>query len=163
MGTLRKAQRPPASGFETSRLELSALPARLLTQLPLETRILAQATGTKTQFILTTALDAPVQGTALERRKACWLAASELDALILGVEEERTFASDLVGFALRKLHDRSFRVTEEHVLGGAFARGERPARTLGEVLAVLDLEIVGIELGPIDERKSDESTPARAA
>jgi hypothetical protein len=176
MGTIRKAKRSSGPDLELSRSELQALPARLLTKLPVETRIFVQAAGTKTEFVFTTALDAPAHKPRGERRRPCWLAASELDALVLGVETERVFASDLTGFALRKLHDPKFRITEEHALGGAQhpgawqselgeldERGGRPAMTVGEVLAVLDLEITGIELGPLAPAVAPDSIPARAA
>jgi hypothetical protein len=173
MGTIRKAKRSSGPDLELSRSELQALPARLLTKLPVETRIFVQAAGTKTEFVFTSALDAPEQEPRGERRRPCWLAASELDALVLGVEAERVFAADLTGFALRKLHDPKFRVTEEHALGGAQhpdawqdeldERGGRPAMTLGEVLKVLDLEITGIELGPLAPAVAPDSIPARAA
>jgi len=179
MARLRKALRSHAPDLEQGRRELSALPARLLTSLPVETRIFVQAAGTKTEFVLTTALDAPALLPRGERRGPCWLAASEVDALVLGVEAERLFASDLTAFALRKLHDRSFRVTEEHALAGAQhpdakhpdgwsdeldGREGRRALTLGELLEALDLEIMGIELGPLAPAVGQpESRPARAA
>lgn len=179
MARLRKAPRSNAPDLDQARGELSALPARLLTSLPVETRIFVQAAGTKNEFVLTTALDAPAVPAHGERRRPCWLAASEVDALVLGVEMERLFASDLTAFALRKLHDRSFRVTEEHALAGAQhpdakhpdgwsdelgGRERRRAMTLGELLQALDLAIVGIELGPLGPAVGQpESEPARAA
>lgn len=179
MGTIRKAKRSSGPDLELSRSELHALPARLLTKLPVETRIFVQAAGTKTEFVFTTALDAPARKPRGERRQPCWLAASELDALVLGVEVERVFASDLTGFALRKLHDPKFRITEEHALAGAqhpdawqnelrelaelSERGGRPAMTLGEVLKALDLEITRIELGPLAPAVAPDSISARAA
>jgi hypothetical protein len=173
-GTLRKAKRSSGPDLELTRSELQALPARLLTKLPIETRILVQASVTKGEFILSTGPDAPVQKPRDERRRPCWLSASEVDALVLGVEAERVFASDLTAIALRKLHDRSFRVTEEHALGGAQhpeagpSDGEdlhrRRAMTIGQVLAELDLEITGIELGPVAPAVGEPQTvPARAA
>jgi hypothetical protein len=149
MATLRKARSNAAPDLEVSRRELVALPARLLTQLPVETRIYVQASGTKTEFVLTTASDAPIAPKGSGRKRPCWLAASELDALVIGVEAERTSASDLTSFALRKLHDRSFRVTAEHALGGTDPGDDLRPMSLGEVLEVLDLEITGIELGPM--------------
>jgi len=164
MGTLRKPKRTNGPDLEQARRELSSLPARLLTQLPVETRIIVQATGTKSEFVWTTALDAPVALARGPRGLPCWLAASEVDAVVLGVETERMFASDLTAVALRKLHDRSFRVTDEHALGGTQLPESRPAMTLGEVLDALDLVIVGIELGPLAPSVSEpERQPARAA
>lgn len=164
MGTLRKTKRSTGPDLERARRELNALPARLLTSLPVETRIIVQATGTKSEFVLTTALAAPAAPVRGERRRPCWLAAAEIDAVVLGVETERMFASDLTAVALRKLHDRSFRVTDEHALGGAQPHEDRRAMTLGEVLDALDLELVGIELGPLAPANDQpERQPARAA
>lgn len=173
MGTIRKTKRSSGPDLELSRSELQALPARLLTKLPVETRIFVQAAGTKTEFVFTTALDAPARKPGGTRRQPCWLTASELDALVLGVEAERVFAADLTGFALRKLHDPKFRITEEHALAGAQhpdtwqdevdEHGSRPAMALGELLELLDLEITGIELGPLTPAVAPDSIPARAA
>jgi hypothetical protein len=164
MGTLRKPKRTNGPDLEQARREISSLPARLLTKLPVETRIIVQATVTKAEFVLTTAPDAPAVVARGARGLPCWLAASEVDAVVLGVETERMFASDLTAVALRKLHDRSFRVTDEHALGGAQLPENRPAMTLGEVLDALDLEIVGIELGPLAPAITEsERQPARAA
>jgi hypothetical protein len=162
MGTLRNTKRSTGPDLERARRELSALPARLLTSLPLETRIVVQATATKAEFVWTTALDTPAVPALGERRRPCWLAASEVDAVVLGVETERMFASDLTAVALRKLHDKSFRVTDEHALGGAQPDEDRRAMTVGEVLDALDLELVGIELGPFAPAVP-ERQPARAA
>lgn len=174
MPTIRKAKRSSGSDLSVVRSELSTLPARLLTKLPVETRIFVQTTGTKSEFVLTTALDAPAAKRGAERRQPCWFAASEVDALVLGVEMDRLFASDLTAFALGKMRDRGFRVTEEHALAGARnpqAWGDdsdehdsRRALSVGELLDALDLEITRIELGPLAPSISEpESVPARAA
>src|SRR5687768_8077654 len=118
MATFRKAKRSSGCDLSVARSELYALPARLLTKLPIETRIFVQAHGTKSEFVLTTALDAPRPARG-EQRAPYWFAASEVDALVLGVEMDRVFASDLTAFALGKMRDRSFRVTDEHALAGA--------------------------------------------
>ena len=171
MATLRKAKRSSGCDLSVARSELHALPARLLTKLPVETRIFVQTTGTKSEFVFTTAPDAP-RPTRDDRRTPYWFAASEIDALVLGVEMDRVFASDLTAFALGKMRDRSFRVTDEHALAGAQppdARDgdgdtDRRALTVGQFLAALDLEITGIELGPLAPPVSQpESVPARAA
>lgn len=174
MARLHRASRDRSSDLELSRRELCALPARLVTGLPIETRIFVQAAGTKTEFVLTTAAEAPAARARGERRGPCWLAADELNAVVLGVEMDRMFASDLIGFALRKLHDGAFRVTDEHTLGGAQppssrdGEAERPDRrelTFGEVLEVLDLRITGIEVGPVrhPSRDAGDDVTPRAA
>jgi len=149
MANLRKARRNAAPDLEVSRRELLALPARLLTQLPIETRIHVQTSGSKSEFVLSTAEEVPLAPKGSGVGRPCWFGASELDALVLGVEAERTFASDIRRFALRKLHERDFRVNAEHALDGADPGDDRRALTLGEVLEVLDLEITAIEVGPL--------------
>lgn len=167
MGTLRKPKRSSGSDLELMRLELETLPARLFTQLPVETRITVQAHGTQKEFVLTTASEAPARAGRSSVRGPCWLVASEVDALVLGVEAERTFAADLTAFALGKLRDRSFRVTEEHTLAGAQAPDpdldDLRSLTLGELLEALELEITRIELGPADAQPGEEAAPAAHA
>ncbi len=145
---------------ERARAELFALPARLFSKLPLETRIELQHSATKQVFVWTSGrhselVSAQVKGGRREqprpaeaRARAYWLDGNEVDAVVLGLEAERTFSSDLTAFSLRKMHDPGFRVTQEHALAGA----EAPCRagrgpTLGEVLAALELDLLSIELG----------------
>lgn len=162
MATQLKARPIAALDLEVSRRELLGLPARLLTQLPVEARIYVQASGSKSEFVLTTAREAPLAPKGSGHKRPCWFGASEIDALVLGVEAERTFGSDLTRFALAKLHDRSFRVTTEHALGGADPGDDCRALLLGEVLELLDLEITGIELGPMAPSDA-QPLPAHAA
>lgn len=162
MARIRRARTTAALDLAVSRRELLGLPARLLTELPVEARIYVQASGTKSEFVLTTAREVAPAPKGSGRHVPCWLAASEVDALVLGVESERTFASDLTGFALRKLHDRSFRVTTEHTLGGVNVEEDRLTLSLGEVLEALDLEITAIELGPLAPTEA-QPLPAHAA
>jgi len=84
-----------------------------------------------------------------------------------GVRADRMFASDLIAFALRKLHDPAFRVTVEQALAGADiavlepeGKAEVAEPTLGELLSALELTVISIELGPAIRR---DNVPARRA
>jgi hypothetical protein len=146
------APRSPALELDLERAvrELSSLPVSAFDQLPIETRLLTQGSVSKSIFVLSSA---PVEDRS--RLAATWFDADELAAMAWGVRADRTFASDLIAFALRKLHDAAFRVTLEHALAGAdlavldqpgASDGSEP--TLGELLGALELSVIGIEIGP---------------
>jgi hypothetical protein len=180
---MRRASTKPAvrspSGklaLERARAELLTLPARVFSRLPIETRIEVQSTASKQVFVWTSGQLASAEPPAAARRKreerrlaetrarAHELDGAEVDAIVLGLEAERVFSADLTAFSLRKLHDPGFRVTEAHALAGI----EPPVRTgrgpsLGEVLAALELELIGIEVGAeVDEREGLRAAPAAA-
>ena len=121
--------------------EALALPAEHLTGLPLETRFILEGHGIAHEIVWST-------GVITEPRRTGQLVygAAEVHALVLGVQAERLWSSDLKGFCLRKLHDPSFQVTEGLALGGAQPE-LRASWSLDRVLRWLDLELVGVELG----------------
>jgi hypothetical protein len=162
------------AAFERARTELLALPARLFSRLPVATRIEVQNTANKQVFVWTSDSE-PVETTVTQarrrreerrlaetRERAHRLDGAEVDAVVLGLEAERVFSSDLTAFSLRKLHDPGFRVTEAHALAGI----EAPVRTgrgptLGAVLAALELELIGIDVGS-EAEDADRLSPAAA-
>lgn len=131
--------------LEQARVELYALPAELATRLPIPARITLQ--NTETHQVFEWELGEPARPLEDPHRRAFLLQAAEVDAVVRGVAAERVFPADLVAFALRKLHEPSFRVTLAQTLQGAFGEaGVVPRLSLGEVLQRLELELVDISL-----------------
>ena len=93
--------------------EVLALPARHVTELPLETRFILEGHGFAHELVWTT------QAAARSSGRQLVFAASEVQALVTAVQAERLWSSDVKGYCLRKLHDPSFEVTTGLALGGA--------------------------------------------
>lgn len=134
--------------------EVLALPAEHLVGLPLETRFILEGHGFAHEIVWTTQPAVRSSGGQLI------FAASEVEALVTGVQAERLWSSDLKGFCLRKLHDPSFEVTTGLALGGA-QPDTRGSWSLGQVLRWLDLELVAVEVG--DAPSGAANAPSVAA
>lgn len=153
--------------FALSAAELATLPVSAFGALPIETRLLAQGAVNKSVFVLASGAAPDRSSTASSSISGTWFDAEEVEALAWGVRADRTVGSDLISFALRKLHEPSFRVTLQEALAGAHETTlngelESPLNepTLGELLAGLELKLVGIELGPVIRR---DAVPTRRA
>ena len=134
--------------------EVLALPAEHLTGLPLETSFILEGHGFACEIVWST-------GVVSEPRRAGQLLfdAAEVRALVLGVQAERLWPSDLKGFCLRKLHDPCFQITEGLALGGAQPDLRSPW-SVGRLLRWLDIELVGVELGGVADRTANEASVA---
>ena len=130
-----------------------ALPARHVTELPLETRFILEGHGFAHEIVWTT------QAAARSSGRQLVFAASEVQALVTAVQAERLWSSDVKGYCLRKLHDPSFEVTTGLALGGA-QPDTKSAWSLGQVLRWLDLDLVAVEVGDAPSAAANATSAA---
>src|SRR5690348_469805 len=97
--------------------ELLSFPMRHLGELPVPVRITLQVPGMHREILWETAT--PADPSSHRTAGALEFDAGELRAIAIGVDSERLRPADFKAFCLHKLHDPSFRVTEQLALDGA--------------------------------------------
>lgn len=134
------ASRPSAGA--TTPTELLNFPARLLVDLPEPVTLRLQVAGAPVPVYFATyplALDPPVLADSITFDRA------ELCALLSGVQADRVWHADFLGFCFEKWRSPGFRVTEVETLAGANP-DSTSNWTLERVLRRLQAELLDVEL-----------------
>jgi len=121
--------------------ELQRLPARLLGQLPIESKFTVKAPGIKGEIVFITHPLPEPRPRSLEPL----FDGQELVAVVLGVEADRLGPEDFLRLCQQKRDDPHFQVTAEHTLTGAVPDAA-VTRSLGQVLAALGARLTGVAL-----------------
>lgn len=136
--------------------ELLRLPAKLLGQLPLESKFAVRAPGIRGDVVFGTRPLVEPRPRSMEPL----FDGPELHAVVLGVEAERLGAEDFRRLCLQKRDDPEFRVTAEHTLAGAQPDAD-VTFTLGQVLHALDVRLIRVALA--HEEGGEPDVPLEAA
>ncbi len=147
MGTALSVALPPPSPFAVR--EVLGLQARWICALPLSTTLLCRRgplCADPTLLCITTSRAAYVLA-----RERGWdvFVGGELVALSVAVEHERAGPGELAHWCLQKRADPQWRLTYEVAVGLVAEALQARGWTVGQVLTVLDLELMGV--GTADE------------
>lgn len=143
------AEVPPTPIQSIAVREVLGLQARFTPALPLSTTLLCQRgplTADPTPLCITTSRAAYVVA-----RERGWdvLVGGELAALVVAVEHDRAGPGELAQWCARKRADQQWRLTYEVAVGLAAEPLVTRGWSVGRVLAVLGLELLGV--GAADE------------
>jgi hypothetical protein len=127
--------------------ELRRLPARLLGQLPIESKFTIKVPGIKGEIVFVTHSIPEPRPRSLEPL----FDGPELVAVALGVEADRLRPQDFLRLCLQKRDDPHFRVSAEHTLTGAVPDAAVTC-SLGQVLDALGARLTGVALAEQDRR-----------
>lgn len=121
--------------------ELQRLPARLLGQLPIESKFTIKAPGIKGEIVFVTQPIPEPRPRSLEPL----FDGSELSAVVLGVEADRLGPEDFLRLCQQKRDDPHFRVSAEHTLTGVVPDAAVTC-SLRQVLEALGARLTGVAL-----------------
>ncbi len=141
--------------------EISLLNAKLLPSLPLPVTVWVDVPGAPVPVCVTTAATAGDRGheqPALAPHIV--FDRDELAALVLGVEADRVWRKDLLGFCFEKWRRPAVRITPSYALDGAEPDADTAAWTLGDVLHRLGATILRVDF---TDREAPPSIVPRAA
>jgi hypothetical protein len=146
---LRSAPVGSADSDEFVR-EIEAFPARLLADLPLPVTLWLDIPGSPVPVCLTSAVSSTEGLEPLAPQVV--FSRDEVAALVLGIEADRLWRKELLGFCFEKWRRPVWHVSADDALAGALPDLEQPAWSVERVLKRLGATLLRVELVGRDRR-----------